>query len=140
MWNGGTRAYRRGVAAVLAATALPYGYTLTVWSSGELLRAAHGVAGPGDIVLFVVGAAAGYAILRLAVGNVAPPGGGVDRRRAVGTGAVQVAAIAAALALAAAVATAPAAVAWPLAPLVSTSVYLGVVAVERSRELYQNDG
>jgi len=127
--------YRQGLAAALTETALPYGYTLTVWSSGELLRRAHPPPGLTAIFLFILGAAAGYGALRVAVGDAAEHRGGMGRHRIIRAGAVHLAAIAGAAGVAAALAAVPGLLVWPLAPLGSTVTYLGTVALEQAIEV-----
>jgi hypothetical protein len=129
------RLYRNGLAATLTAVALPYGYTLTVWSAGELLRRAHPPPGVAEIILFVAGAACSYGALRFAVGNAEEPLSGIGRYRVARAGTVHLAAITAAVGVAAALATVPGFAAWPLVPFCSTASYLAIVALEQAFEV-----
>jgi hypothetical protein len=45
---------------------LPYGYTVTMWSSGQVLIHFHGTPNLGLVALFAGGALLGYGILQLA--------------------------------------------------------------------------
>jgi hypothetical protein len=126
--------YRQGLAATLTETALPYGYSLTVWATGEALRRHHAPS-LADIVLFAVGAAAGYGLLRLGLGKVEEHRGGMGRDRFIRAGIVHALAIGAGVGVAAAIATAPAPPAWPLAAFASTLTYLGTVALEQAFEV-----
>jgi hypothetical protein len=58
--------YPGAVRAVTGASAMPYGYTVTVWSSGAVLMHAHGTPNVGDVFLFLAGALAGFAAVALA--------------------------------------------------------------------------
>lgn len=129
------RLYRQGLAAALTATALPYGYTLTVWSSGEFLRQAQRAPSLADIFLFVVGAAASYGALRLAVGDTGEQRSGIGRHRILRAGTVHVVAITGAAGVAAGLATVPAPAAWPLTSFGSTLSYLAIVALEQAFEV-----
>lgn len=60
--------YRRNLQAAVAASAAPYGYTLTVWTSGAVTTHAEGgVPSALDAVLLLLGAVTGF----VAVGTVA---------------------------------------------------------------------
>jgi hypothetical protein len=129
------RLYRRGLASALAGAAVPYGYTLTVWSAGALLIRAHHRPSLADAFLFIVGAAAGFAVLHLAVANVEERVPGVGLGHVFRRGLIQFGAILGAAGVAAAGATASLPWAWPLASLGATAVYFGIVALEQGLEL-----
>lgn len=59
------------ITAVVEAIALPYGYTLTVWSAGMLATARYRQVRVGYILLFVLGAVAGYLLFDLVAFQVA---------------------------------------------------------------------
>jgi hypothetical protein len=59
--------YKSALRATVAASAAPYGYTLTIWTSGAVLSHARGIPSTGEALLFLVGAVAAYAL----VGGVA---------------------------------------------------------------------
>lgn len=50
--------YRDGLATTLAGAAIPYGYTLVVWSSGSVVGERHGSPDLWEIALFFAGASA----------------------------------------------------------------------------------
>lgn len=54
-----------GHATTLAGAAIPYGYTLVVWSSGSFVGDHHHSPDVWDVGPFAGGAAAAYALLRL---------------------------------------------------------------------------
>jgi hypothetical protein len=58
----------------VAASATPYGYTLTIWTSGAVLSHAHGIPAAPEAFLFLVGAVAAYAL----IGALAFAAGGQD--------------------------------------------------------------
>ena len=59
--------YLSALATALRGTALPYGYTLTVWTSGMMLTNERGLPSVGDVFLFMIGAVAGFVVLGLIV-------------------------------------------------------------------------
>ena len=59
--------YLSALATVLRGSAVPYGYTVTVWTSGMMLTRERGLPSVGDIFLFMVGAVAGFGLLGLIV-------------------------------------------------------------------------
>lgn len=121
MWT----TYRSAVRATVAASAGPYGYTLTIWTSGAVLSHALGIPSAGDALLFLIGAVTAYASIGgLAFGGlseiVVP-----DPARAVVWGGLHFFSVGAAIGVAALVArfaTTPAA--WPLDGFLVTAVYL----------------
>ncbi len=133
------RFFQHGLAAALTATALPYGFTLTVWSSGELVRHAHRAPSIADVFLFVAGAAAGYGVLRLSVGDIEAKATGIGKGHILRAGAVHVAAIIGAAGVAAGLAHASVPEAWALVSFCSTIVYHAVVAVEQAFEVRERD-
>jgi hypothetical protein len=55
--------YRSALRATVASSAGPYGYTLTIWTSGAVLSHARGIPDTGEAVLFLVGAVSAYALM-----------------------------------------------------------------------------
>ena len=55
--------YRSALRATIAASAAPYGYTLTIWTSGAVLSHARGIPSAAEALLFLGGAVAGYALV-----------------------------------------------------------------------------
>jgi hypothetical protein len=54
------RDFRQNLRASVAASAAPYGYTLTVWSSGMVALTRLGHPALGDVLLFVAGSVSGF--------------------------------------------------------------------------------
>jgi MFS family permease len=119
-----TSTWNRSLAAVASGSAVPYGYTVTLWSSGAVLSHAHGAPDLVRVALFMASAIAGYNLF-----------GAVARRWSAGQdeevqGDVRVVAgmlnwFAVACAVAAWVCShLPSAAAWALGPGVATAVYL----------------
>jgi hypothetical protein len=116
---------RAGVGTIVAASATPYGYTLTIWSSGAVLLDAHGKPTVGDIFLFVAGAVVGFAILGVVAHGAIAPRSSIDRGRdRVIAGALDWAAVGAAVGTAALLAELHGWFAWPLGSAAATIVYL----------------
>ena len=62
--------YGSALRTAVAASAAPYGYTLTIWTSGAVLSHARGIPGAGDALLFLAGAVAAHVLVgRLAFGG-----------------------------------------------------------------------
>ena len=85
--------YLSALATVLRGSALPYGYTITVWTSGMMLTHERGLPSVVEVFLFMVGAFAGFAlpglIVRLTGAVPFEPSYGVLRR----TGMIQLLAV-----------------------------------------------
>jgi hypothetical protein len=128
--------YVDGLATTLASAAVPYGFTVVIWSSGALLMNRHSTPHVVDVVLFAAGAAAGYAVLRVGSrsGEARQPAG-LGRHDMLRGGTVQLAAISAAIAAAGLLARLPSPEAWAAAPLVATALYLGGTALSEAREI-----
>ena len=57
--------YRSAVRATVAASAAPYGYTLTVWTSGAVLAHARGLPSTQEALFFLLGAVTAYVVVGL---------------------------------------------------------------------------
>jgi hypothetical protein len=53
--------YRAHLQAAVATSAAPYGYTLTIWTSGAVVTHARGIPTAADALLFLAGAVLGFA-------------------------------------------------------------------------------
>lgn len=123
-WPDGDE-FRAALGTVVSASAAPYGYTITLWSSGALLIHYHGFPAVGDVFLFLTGALLGFAF----VGTFAH---GALRTRVpispgpghILAGLLQWFATGLAVGSVALVAAVPGWVAWSLGSMVATSVYL----------------
>jgi hypothetical protein len=125
------RAYLRALSSALRGTALPYGYTLSVWGAGAALISLQGTPGVGNVFMFIGGAMTGYGALKWIAGErpseVQPSLGTPHFLRA---GALQVTAITSAVGAASLVGMIDSGVAWPLAGLFATLLYILVTTVE----------
>lgn len=135
------RTLRAALGTMVAASAAPYGYTISIWSSGAVLMHSHGTPEVADVFAFLAGALTGFGVLALfSRGALArmesldhPP----DR---VLAGAMHWLAAGAAVGIVALVAMLDGWEAWPLGSFAATSVYilgasiqLAAVAHRRSR-------
>jgi hypothetical protein len=111
--------------AVVASSAAPYGYTISIWSSGAILTHAHGAPGVLDVVLFALGALSGFVVLGLLANAVSTPGATfeVSGERVI-AGMLSWLAIGAAVGSAALLAEIHSRLAWPLGSLAATAFYL----------------
>lgn len=123
-------AYRRALATVVRRSALPYGYTLTIWASGAVLEHAHGTPDVAEIFLFMLGAVAGFILVGIASRTERNPPVEPQRGDLVRTGFIQAAAVGLALGAAALLATVDGLAAWALASLGATAVYLSAAGAE----------
>ena len=53
--------YRNGARQAVAMSIAPYGYTLTVWTSGAVLAHARGIPSAANALLFMLGSVIGFA-------------------------------------------------------------------------------
>lgn len=135
--------YRAGLRSAVQAAGLPYGYTVTMWSSGQVLIHFHGTPSLALVAVFAGGALAAYAVMQAAARAGDPPddvalgsSGGWVRG-----GAIQAAAVAVTLiAVAAAGALLPAAVAWAFGGMATVLGYLGVVGLELALQARDGGG
>ncbi len=125
--------YLLGLGSVLHGAGLPYGFTITVFASGQGLVHFHGSPTVAFLFLFAAGGAAAYGLLKLlsrqAVAPLARQLGASPHP--VRAGVIHVAAMN--LAIGSSMITArllPATAAWPLGALFATFLYLSVVGVE----------
>ena len=113
--------YASALATVLRGSAIPYGYTVTVWTSGMMLVRHRGLPSTGQVFLFAIGAVAAFALLgslvRLGRGVPFDPRHGVLRR----AGMVQLFAVGGALGAATLVTFIRSGIAWPLGAFVRRS-------------------
>jgi hypothetical protein len=119
------RRYRSAVRTTVVASAAPYGYTLTIWTSGAVLSHARGIPNTGEALLFLIGAVAAYAL----VGGLAFVGAEEALKphptRAVVWGGLHIFSVGFAIGAASVVAhTIRNPLAWPLGGFLATAVYL----------------
>src|SRR3954447_24501689 len=124
--------YRAGVETALHGSALPYGFALTVWGSGQVLIGQRGSPTIGLVFLFAAGGAAAWGLLRI-ISRGASQASGLQLASSphlVRAGAIHVAAIGGGIGAAALIANIGSGVAWPLGAFAAIGVYLCVSAVE----------
>ena len=90
--------FRRTLALVVAAMDLPFGYTLTIWSSGAIAIGRYGFPNVGEIFAFLLGGITAYVTLALLSIPPAPTASRLEVRRST---TLNVCAIVAAIAVSA---------------------------------------
>jgi hypothetical protein len=117
--------YLVALGATIAASAAPYGYTLTIWTSGAVLSHARGIPSRSDALLFLLGAVGAYALIAAVAVPRLPERLVPAPARAALWGALHFVSVGLAIGAASLVAhlvTGPAA--WPLGGFLATSIYL----------------
>jgi hypothetical protein len=117
--------YRSALRATVAASAAPYGYTLTIWTTGAILTHARGVPNTTAAVFLLVGAVAAYTLVGgLAFGGMSDHLVPEPARAAV-WGGLQVISVGLAIGAATVVAHFVTNIgAWPLDGFLVTGIYL----------------
>ena len=126
-------AYAGALRETLRATAAAYGYTLSTATTITALSSVHGSPGTADLFLFAAGGLAAFAGLELSLLalGAAPHSEGVQRQQFPLAGALDVFAVPAALGSSIGISHAlHSDLAWLLAPLAATAVYMLVVAAQ----------
>lgn len=112
--------------ATLEASALPYGYTLTIFTSGTLLVRARGVPCVAEIFLFAAGGIAAF--VALGAGATLARGGAesvpADRATRLFAGGLTWIGVGGGVGAAALVAEIPTSIVWPAGSFVATSAFL----------------
>jgi hypothetical protein len=125
--------YRAHLQAVVASSAAPYGYTLTIWTSGAVTTHVRGIPTALEALLFLAGAVAAFALVG------AGAHGGPGRIFRVPTaeptvrlwGGFHIPSVGLAIAGSSLVAAlVPGVLAWPLVGFVATATYLLVIALQ----------
>lgn len=122
--------FTRALATILGRSAIPYGYTITVWTSGAAAERRHGTPSLPETFLFIAGAVAAFAVVAFVARidrdpPLAPHAGDLIR-----TGLSQAVALGLALGAAAIAARVHGLTAWPLVSFVATVVYLASAGIE----------
>ncbi|HET8756021.1 MAG TPA: hypothetical protein VFM58_08430 [Solirubrobacteraceae bacterium] len=122
--------YLAALQSALDRAGVPYGYTITIWTSGQLLADERGTPPVWLLPAFAAGAVVAYGLLAVLVGRWSgePPPEGAPERLARAT-VIQIVAIALAIGAVALVGETPDAVAWPAAGFAATAVYLTGIAL-----------
>ncbi|MEW6581355.1 MAG: hypothetical protein AB1416_01160, partial [Actinomycetota bacterium] len=116
---GAAAGLRAAFGSIVSAGAAPYGYTVSIWSTGAVVAHEHGLPGVGQVFLFAAGALLGFGALAVAARGTATMDTGDVRARIV-AGALHWFAVGVAVGVAALLARLPAVAAWPLGSLVAT--------------------
>lgn len=122
----------RAIETSVHGAGLPYGYAITVWSTGAVLIDEHGPASPPLVFLFAGGAAAAYGVLKVLTWNTQQEADTplTKSPRPVRAGLIHVCAIGLAIAAAMVVADVSGDVPWFAAPFVATFLYLSGSSIE----------
>jgi len=122
--------YLQALVTIVRGSAVPYGYTLTIWTTGAAVERRHGTPAIGDIFMFLGGAIAGFALVATSARRLAPEPVEKSRDELTWTGMIQLIAVALALGAGALVALISGPTAWALAAFAATSAYLLLAAME----------
>ncbi len=110
---------------IVSASAAPYGYTVSLWSTGALLTHYRGIPDVGQVFLFAAGALVGFAVVGLRARPMLrrqPPVQG-DAERVL-TGALHWFSVGAATGAAALIGRVHSGLDWPLASFAATTLFL----------------
>lgn len=117
--------------AIVHASAAPYGYTVSLWSSGAILIHFHPQPNVGEVFLFASGALAGFTLLGLlaqpTLRAAPPPEPGPER---VLAGALHWFAVGIAVGAVVLIAQIPSWADWVLGSFAATSLYLLVASLQ----------
>lgn len=124
--------YRQNLRSSVTASAVSYGYTLTIWSSGALAVSVRGAPNVVDLLLFMAGGVAAFVLveglafgaLRVRIETSEPPRISVLGNAHLFSSGLAIIAVWAALHVVMGVLD------WPVAGFLATSVYLLVNAVQ----------
>ena len=124
--------FLRALHTAVHGAGLPYGYALTVWSTGAAVSGRHGMPKVGAIFLFLAGATIAYGVLRLLTWNTSEEAHRPLTRspHVLRAGAFHLAAIGGAAGAAVLIARVHGDAAWLLGPLASTMAYLSISSIE----------
>jgi hypothetical protein len=126
-----TAAVRAAFATMVATSAAPYGYTVSVWSTGGMLMHHHGTPRVHDVFAFAGGALGGFTVLGLFASRGSGRWDQIDRADdRVLTGMLHWFAVGAAIGAAALLAEIHGWVAWPLASFAATALYILVASLQ----------
>jgi hypothetical protein len=115
----------RGLGTIVAASAAPYGYTISIWSSGAVLLRSRGVPTVAEVFAFLAGALAGFGVMALAAQGAVTRMESLDHTPdRVLAGALHWLAAGSAVGAAALLAEIPGWEAWPLASFAATTIYI----------------
>ena len=123
--------YRQAARQAVAMSIAPYGYTLTIWTSGAVLTHARGIPSTADAVLFMLGSVAGFALVGVAAFGAHTARVHVDPRQPALWAGFHVLSVGAAIGFATLIAhRLDDRGAWPLGGFAATTSYLVVLAAQ----------
>jgi hypothetical protein len=126
-----TGTLRAALGTIVAASAAPYGYTVTLWSSGAVLLRSHGTPHVADVFAFAAGALAGFGLMAvLARGALARMESLDDAADRVWAGVLHWLAVGVAIGVVALLAEVHGWEAWPLASFAATGLYILAASLE----------
>lgn len=110
---------------IVSSSAVPYGYTVSLWSAGALLVHFRGAPNVGDVFLFAAGALTGFALLGARARPVLAVSGPIEgSAKPVVVGVLHWLSVGVALSAAALLAEIESWVAWPLGSFAATTLFL----------------
>jgi hypothetical protein len=124
--------YREHLQAVVAASAAPHGYTLTIWTAGAVTSHAEGLPTALDALLLLTGAAAAFGLVgALSFGGINGVLAPSAPARVRVWGGVHLPSVGASMLLVLLITgTVDGAVAWPLVGFAATASYLLVIGAQ----------
>ena len=124
--------YRTHLQAAVATSAAPYGYTLTVWTSGAVTMHARGIPSTLEALLFLAGAVAGFAVVGAAAhGSTTQVLRALPDARVRLWGGFHLPSVGAAIGAVAIVSELiHDSLAWPVVGFLATGIYLLVIAAQ----------
>ena len=124
--------YRDHLQALVATSAAPYGYSLTIWTCGAVTTHAQGVPDAPEALLFLAGAIAAFALVGAVAHGSANHVLHPHREPTVRLwGGFHLPSVGLAIAASyLAVKLIPGTIAWPVVGFLSTAVYLLVIAAQ----------
>ncbi len=126
---------------VIAASAAPYGYTITIWSSGAVLMRSHGSPSVGEVFLFLSGALIAFGTLGLLFQGALSERRSIDRRAdRVIAGSLDWLGVGAAVGAVALLAGIGGPVAWLISSFAATVIYLVGAAVQLTVAAWRHQG
>jgi hypothetical protein len=123
--RGNPSATSAALGTIVSASAAPYGYTVTLWSSGALLIHFRGQPDAGEVFLYAAGALIGFGLLGVLARPAlrVPRAIGAPSERVV-TGALNWFSVGSATGTVALIAQIPSWVVWPAGSLAATALFL----------------
>lgn len=123
--------YRRNLRSAVGTSAAPYGFTLSVWSTGAITTSFQSTPGPPQVLVFIAGVVLAFAIVgTLAYGGIRGYSGG-ERHSVELWGNFHIPAVGLTVAVATLIGYLVSnGIAWFLCPFLATSMYLITLGLE----------